>query len=126
MDGVTSTAFQTSTISTENALGKEVLPTEALAILRVPRHQHRTTTSTTTESIPMFNRTKVNLVLPPGVLPFVIKQIFTVYPPSCYLVLRSWVRFALVLRFYQPLFGNHLTIKIPKQLPSELTGKCGP
>ncbi|KFB41943.1 AGAP000696-PB-like protein [Anopheles sinensis] len=119
LDEVTSAALeiQSSTTSTENALSNEVLPTEALvsATLRVPKHPPGTTT-TTTEGIPILNRNQVSLALPDDLFSSTANLTLTLRNFIGDFITRTSVRIAQVVRFFQPLFGYHLMIDIPKEL----------
>uniref|UniRef100_A0A182JFW8 Uncharacterized protein n=1 Tax=Anopheles atroparvus TaxID=41427 RepID=A0A182JFW8_ANOAO len=121
--------LQPSTDSTEAGLSNEVLPTEALvsATLRVPKLPPA---SSTTERVPEFNRNQVSLVLPDNLFSstanltlqlrsFIGDFITTTHGKPALTDVhpqRTSVRIAQVVRFFQPLFGYHLMIDIPKEM----------
>uniref|UniRef100_A0A1Y9H248 Uncharacterized protein n=1 Tax=Anopheles dirus TaxID=7168 RepID=A0A1Y9H248_9DIPT len=84
-----------------------------------------TTTTTTTinpklnevsDDIPTFNRGQVSLDLPGDLFSSTANLTLRLRNFIAGLITRTSVRIAQVVRFFQPLFGYHLMIDIPKEL----------
>uniref|UniRef100_A0A182QSQ5 Uncharacterized protein n=1 Tax=Anopheles farauti TaxID=69004 RepID=A0A182QSQ5_9DIPT len=84
-----------------------------------------TTTSTTTinpkhneveDDVPTFNRGQVSLDLPGDLFSSTANLTLRLRNFIAGIITRTSVRIAQVVRFFQPLFGYHLMIDIPKEL----------
>ncbi|XP_062544704.1 uncharacterized protein LOC134211637 [Armigeres subalbatus] len=76
-----------------------------------------TTVRTTTDgSVPTFDRDHVTLRVPDELFASSANLTLKLRDLIGDLLVRSVTRLAKMMRFFQPLFGGHLTIEIPKEL----------
>uniref|UniRef100_A0A8W7P0P0 Uncharacterized protein n=1 Tax=Anopheles coluzzii TaxID=1518534 RepID=A0A8W7P0P0_ANOCL len=68
------------------------------------------------DDIPTFNRKQVSLDLPGDLFSSTANLTLSLRNFIADLITRTSVRIAQVVRFFQPLFGYHLMIDIPKEL----------
>ncbi|XP_049281948.1 uncharacterized protein LOC125763154 [Anopheles funestus] len=72
--------------------------------------------NTSDDEIPTFNRNQVNLDLPNDLFSSTANLTFRLRNFIGDFITRASVRIAQVVRFFQPVFGYHLMIDIPKEL----------
>ncbi|XP_058814038.1 uncharacterized protein LOC131677948 [Topomyia yanbarensis] len=70
----------------------------------------------TTEAVPTIDRNHVTLALPDELFSSTANLTLRLRDVVGQLIMSSTARFAKLLRFVQPLFGNSLVIEIPKDL----------
>ncbi|XP_049538523.1 uncharacterized protein LOC125952832 [Anopheles darlingi] len=75
-----------------------------------------TTTTTTTERIPVFNRNRVSLEVASDLFSSSTSVALGLSNMLGNMVRRTSVRIAQLVRLFQPLFGYHLMIDVPKEL----------
>ncbi|XP_050085468.1 uncharacterized protein LOC126571190 [Anopheles aquasalis] len=75
-----------------------------------------TTTTTTTEKIPVFNRRRVSLEVASDLFSSSTSLALGLSNMLGDVVRRTSVRIAQLVRLFQPLFGYHLMIDVPKEL----------
>uniref|UniRef100_A0A182M196 Uncharacterized protein n=1 Tax=Anopheles culicifacies TaxID=139723 RepID=A0A182M196_9DIPT len=100
-----------------NALSEASETTEVVTAAEEPTIT--TTTSTTINpsvEIPTFNRNQVSLDLPGDLFSSTANLTLRLRGFIGDLITRTSVRIAQIVRFFQPLFGYHLMIDIPKEL----------
>ncbi|ETN65876.1 hypothetical protein AND_002348 [Anopheles darlingi] len=74
------------------------------------------TTTTTTEGIPVFNRNRVSLEVASDLFSSSTSLALGLSNMLGDMVRRTSVRIAQLVRLFQPLFGYHLMIDVPKEL----------
>ncbi|XP_035903490.1 uncharacterized protein LOC118508104 [Anopheles stephensi] len=102
--------------------------TESVEDIATEKEESATTTSSTTvnpainevntseDEVPIFNRNQVTLDLPGDLFSSTANLTLRLRNFIGDFITRTSVRIAQVVRFFQPLFGYHLMIDIPKEL----------
>uniref|UniRef100_A0A182T1W8 SEA domain-containing protein n=1 Tax=Anopheles maculatus TaxID=74869 RepID=A0A182T1W8_9DIPT len=81
---------------------------------------------TSSDEVPIFNRNQVTLDLPGDLFSSTANLTLRLRNFIGDFITRTSVRIAQVVRFFQPLFGYHLMIDIPKELDRAASGKGDP
>ncbi|XP_052900164.1 uncharacterized protein LOC128306638 [Anopheles moucheti] len=116
-------AVDTTPEISQEDLGGTTEPPEDVATVKDTSAKTTTTINpalnevdTSDEEIPIFNRNQVSLDLPGDLFSTTANLTLRLRNFIGDFITRTSVRIAQVVRFFQPLFGYHLMIDIPKEL----------